>query len=42
MRECETVTFTNSCMIADGDRVLALDRLADDCPGGRTAVGATR
>ena len=33
MREKEIVTFTNMCMVTDGDRVLALDRVAPDWPG---------
>ena len=33
MREKETVTFTNMCMVVDGDRVLVEDRLASDWPG---------
>ena len=33
MRERERVTFTNMCMITDGDRVVALDRVASDWPG---------
>lgn len=33
MREKEIVTFTNMCMITDGDRVLVQDRLASDWPG---------
>ncbi len=33
MREKETVTFTNMCMIVDGEKVLVEDRLAADWPG---------
>lgn len=33
MRKREWVTFTNLCMVTDGDRVLVLDRQADDWPG---------
>ena len=33
MREKETVTFTNMCMVVDGDRVLVQDRVSPDWPG---------
>ena len=33
MRRKETVTFTNMCMVVDGDRVLVQDRVSPDWPG---------
>ena len=33
MREREQVTFTNMCMISDGENVLVEDRVAADWPG---------